>query len=217
VCGACSERCSNDADCEALPDARCALASDPAASASCGAEPIGLCLPRCEPGSCNDGQVCVAGACVLAPLPDAAICADVRTRAAPERTREETLLALLDSLRTAGGVRCGSAAASAPAPSFRLDPRLICTARVLALDIDANGPLGLADSMGRTSPDRLTAAGYDAAVWGESFAIDASDAEAALDYMLAEPDVCTRLTDAQYHDVGAGVAGNTWTITIASE
>jgi hypothetical protein len=217
VCGACSERCSSDADCEALPGARCALATDPAASASCGSQATGLCLPRCEPGACQDGQVCVAGACVLAALPDAAICDDVRARGVEDRTREDSLLALLETLRSEGGVSCASAAASMPVPSFRVDPRLICTARVLAVDIDANGVLGLNDSMGRSSTDRLSAAGYDPMLWGESFAIDAHSAQAALEYMLAQPDNCTRLTDQRYRDVGAGVAGNTWVVTIASE
>jgi uncharacterized protein YkwD len=217
VCGACSERCSSDDDCEALPGAHCAVESDPAASASCGAQPVGLCLPSCEPGSCAEDQACVSGSCVLAALPDVALCADVHMRDAADRKREDELLAAIAALRSDGGVTCGSAAASLPVPAVRLDPRLICNARVLALDIAAHGVSGLTDSQGRTTPDRLNAVGYDQSLWGESFAIDARNADAALQYMLADADTCMRLSDARFHDVGVGVAGNTWVLTIASE
>lgn len=217
VCGACSELCSSDDDCEALPGAHCALANDPAASASCGAQPTGLCLPSCEPGGCSEDQACVSGSCVLAALPDVPLCADVHMQSADDRKREDELLAALAALRSNAGVSCGSATASMPVPAVRLDPRLICNARVLAGDIAAHGVSGLTDSQGRTTPDRLSAVSYDQSLWGESFAIDASNADAALQYMLADVDTCTRLGDARFHDVGVGVAGSTWVITIASE
>ena len=177
----------------------------------------GLCLPRCSAGSCEDGQACVGEACVLAALPDVPFCAGVKSQDMAARAREDRLLELVQSMRAAGGTRCGGAAAAAAAPELRLDPRLICEARVFALDLDESGFSGLADSQGRTTDDRLALVGYRAQLWGESFALQTSDAQAALELMLAQADSCMRLTDAQYVDVGVGLARDTWVVTIAVE
>jgi hypothetical protein len=219
-CGACTERCSTDADCAGLGDARCARSDDPAARSACGGADLGamgLCLPRCTPGSCQDGQACVGGACVLAALPDVPYCADVRMQDADARAREDRLLELVQSMRAAGATRCGDTAAAAAAPAFRLDPRLICEARVFARDLDANGFTSLTDSQGRSPEDRLALVGYRARLWGESFALETASAEAALELMLAQAGPCERLTDPQYVDVGVGSVRDTWLVTIGVE
>src|SRR6185295_17444044 len=78
-CGACTAECSTDADCAALGGAHCASAPDPAVIATCSGDGIGaaagICLPKCAPGGCKDGQACVHESCVLAQLPDVAFCA----------------------------------------------------------------------------------------------------------------------------------------------
>jgi hypothetical protein len=219
-CGACTERCSSDADCAGLGDARCARADDPAARSACGGADLsgaGMCLPRCTPGSCDDGQACVDGACVLAALPDVPYCAEVRAQDMTARAREERLLELVQSMREAGATSCGGAAAAAPAPAFRLDPRLICEARVFARDLDEHGFTGLADAQGRSPEDRLGLVGYRARLWGESFALQTSEAGAALAFMLEPVDSCQRLTDARYVDIGVGNANDTWLVTIGLE
>lgn len=216
-CGCCTERCDSDADCEGLQNARCAPAAEPAARSACGGEVpggSGLCLPRCTPGSCGDGQACVDGACVLAALPDVALCSDVAVHDMERRAREDQLLALLQATRTTGGVVCGSAAATQSVPALRLDARLICAARVLAADFDANGVSGLEDSQGRSTEERLSAVGYRQQRWYEAFALAASTAERARDTMLAMTEPCSSLTDAQYVDVGVGSAGDTWVVTL---
>jgi len=219
-CGACTERCSSDADCAGLGDARCARGDDPAARSACAGVDLGgagLCLPRCTPGSCNDGQACVDGACVLAALPEIAFCADVADQDMAARAREDRLLELVQSMRAAGATRCDGAPPAAPAPAFRIDPQLICEARVYARELDANGFDGLMDSQGRTPEDRLALVGYRARLWGESFALQTTSAEAALEFMLSQADSCQRLTDSQYVDIGVGSAGDTWLVTIGVE
>jgi hypothetical protein len=219
-CGACTERCDSDADCEGLGEARCARGDDPAARSACAGVDLGgagLCLPRCTPGSCRDGQACVDGACVLAALPDVAFCADVAAQDMSARAREDRLLELVQSMRVAGATSCGAAAPAAPSPEFRIDPRLICEARVFARELDANGFNGLTDSQGRVPEDRLELVGYRARLWGESFALQTTSADAALQFMLAQADSCQRLTDARYVDVGVGSARDAWVVTIGVE
>jgi len=220
-CGACTRGCAVDADCSQLEDARCALDADPAAWAECGSRApsfgSGICLPRCRPGSCDDGQACVAGACVLAPLPEGPFCAAVAAQDAALRAREEALLVLVQDMRAAGGVTCGATPASSPSPALRFDVRLVCAARVWAADIERTGTPSVTDSEGRTGEDRLFEAGYTARSWGDSFAVDATDAAHALTLMLADDDSCQRLTDAAYTDVGVGSAGQTLVVSIGAE
>jgi hypothetical protein len=223
-CGACTARCTGDDECAAIDDARCALGADPAAWAECESRSpalsAGLCLPRCDPGSCGDGQACVSGACVLAPLPEVAFCADAAAADAGLRTREEELLALLQALRTTGDSRCpaGDAPGASAVPALRYDARLVCAARVLARDLDATRDPGLMDSQGRTTPQRLMAAGYTPRSWGESFALDARSAAHALELMLSgDSGACARLRDADNGDVGVGGFGDTLVVTIGGE
>jgi hypothetical protein len=220
-CGACTRACAVDADCGELEDARCALDADPAAWAACESRApsfgSGICLPRCQPGSCDDGQACVASACVLAPLPDLPFCAAVAAQDAALRAREEELLVLVQGMRAAGGVTCGTAPASTAAPALRFDARLVCAARVWAADIERTGAASGTDSEGRTGEDRLFEAGYTARAWGDSFAVDATDAARALTLMLADDDSCQRLTGAAYTDVGVGAAGQTLVVSIGAQ
>jgi hypothetical protein len=219
-CGACTARCANDGECGAIEDARCALGEvDPAAWAECESRTpqlaSGLCLPRCDPGSCGDGQACVSSACVLTPLPELPFCDGVAEWDGGARTREEELLALLQNLRVAGA-SCPEGE-TVPAPALRFDPRLVCAARVWASDIDDSGESGRLDSQGRTGGDRVMAAGYSPRQWWESFAYDVPSAERALQVMLADGASCARLTDALYTDVGVGGIGDTLVVTIATE
>lgn len=220
-CGACTSVCGRDQDCSDLADARCALGADPAAWAECGSrEPAigtGICLPRCTPGSCDDGQACVSGACVLAPLPDVPFCAAARAWDAERRADEDELIALIQDMRTRGGAVCGSAAASPSSPALRFDPRLLCAARVWALEIERTGAAGPTDSEGRTGQDRLLAAGHSARLWGDSYAVDATSTDRALELMLADADSCRRLNDAAYTDFGVASTGSTYVVSIGAE
>jgi hypothetical protein len=219
TCGVCTAECSSDADCKDLTNARCALDADPAARATCesagGGAMQGICLPRCEPGDCGQGQACVGGACVLSNLPDNAFCADVLEASVADRTHEDELLALVQDNRV-NGFTCGGAAATAQA-AFRFDPRLVCAARVLAADIESTRMANLIDSAGRSSTQRLTLAGYGATQWGESYAIEASSAAQALAYVLKDPGSCARLSSAAYTDIGIGSSGDVHVITIAAD
>lgn len=219
-CGACTVECTSDADCDVLGGGHCALAADPAARAACGAqsgEARGLCLPRCEPGGCGEGQACVASACVRADLPANDFCAGVSSAAPGQQALEDALLALFSELRTQGGTRCGGGAAAAPAPELRYDPRLVCAARVLAADIAATGVTTLRDSQGRTGRDRMRAAGHAARLWADSFAYDVDTASSALQTMLLDAASCERMTSTDYTEVGVGVSDGVYVISVGSE
>jgi hypothetical protein len=217
-CGFCTRECGADAACDALSDARCALIDDPAALSSCPDEtraPLaGICLPRCEPGSCADGSACVEGACVAAALPDTAFCNPVAVADTEQRTLSDQLLALLYA-RRASGFLCGSNPRTTTAPGFRLDPRLICAARVLAMDLDAGAaPPGVVDALGRDTLQRFDLVGYDAAQWNESFAVRARSPEDALRLMLNDLASCQRLSDADFRDIGVANSGDAYVVTI---
>jgi uncharacterized protein YkwD len=216
-CGACTSQCSSDMDCNALGAAHCAKAGDPAVDAVCTADALGsaagICLPSCEPGGCKEGQACVAGSCVLARVPDVAFCAPAAAPSAAERTHEDELLALVQQMRTQGGGTCGGAAL----PALRFDPRLLCDARVLAMDMARTRKLSLTDSEGHTTAQRMSSAGYAARQWGEAFALEANSATRALALMLSDSVNCTQLTSARIRDVGVGVSGDAYVATFGSE
>jgi len=216
-CGACTAQCSDDMDCAALGFAHCAHAGDPAVDAVCTADALGsaagICLPSCEPGACKEGQACVAGSCVLARVPDVAFCAPAASADATQRTHEDELLALLQQIRTQGGGTCGGQAL----PALRFDSRLLCDARVLAMDMAKTRSLSLTDSQGHTTQQRMSSAGYDPTQWGESFALQAPSAARALQLMLMDQANCVQLTSARIHDFGIGVSGDVYVATFGSE
>lgn len=220
-CGGCTRECSSDAQCGGLENARCAAANENGRATQCrGPEEkssFGICLPRCEPGSCLEGQACVAGSCVLAPRPSSPFCQAVPAPDESERTWADELLSALNEARAVGGVTCGSDAASTPAGALRLDPRLSCAASVLASDINVTRAQSLTDSLGRNTEERLNAAGYVDDLWAESFALQARSASDAVNVMLSDSGSCPHLVDASYRDIGVALVGSVSVISIASE
>jgi uncharacterized protein YkwD len=215
-CGACANQCESDADCSELRDSRCAAVGDPVTASACfEAAEVGMCLPRCEPGGCQEQMPCVAGACVPIALPGNDFCEPEANRDAEERTLEDGLLAELAELRAAGGVVCGNNPETPPAPALSVDARLWCAARALAGDMDQSGERTLIDSLGRGTRDRLRLAGYDETRWGETFATSSSST-LALQAMLSSESACQELTAADLVDVGVGVSGDVAVITMAS-
>ncbi len=221
VCGACTLECGADADCASIPGARCAEAEETAARSQCQAsEPTlagGLCLFSCEPGGCAPTQACVGGACVALAPPDSDLCSALPEPDTAERGRADRLLALLQALRTTGGVECGAAAASAAIAELRWEPRLACAARALAVDMASTRNQSLIDAAGRDTRARLALVGYTTALWGEAFALLPGDESAALDAMLSDVDSCARFVNGSFVEVGVGNAGDAYVITIASE
>ena len=219
-CGICTLDCNAAAECDSLPAARCVPADDPAAWATCQSRDAtlssGICLPGCEPGTCNNGEACVSGACVPVPLPESEFCAPAVERSVADRASEDTLLALLQAVRVEGNTVCGSDPPSAPMPPFRLDRRLRCAARVLSMDSSESGDLGLVDSMGRNTQARLTLVEHSSTPWGESYA-RAATASQALASMLSDVDSCQRFVDGAFLDVGIGASGDVHIVTIAGE
>jgi len=216
-CSACTLSCASDADCEALEGAHCASGTGLAVLAACDEQGAtqGMCLPRCAPGECLDGQACVGNACVLAPMPDLAACDPAADSSASLRALEDELLDRLQDLRLEGGAVCGSADPSRSAAALRFDPRLLCAARVLAQDIDATGMTQPLDSQGRSTQDRLMAAGYTSTLWADAFAFDFQGPADALDILLADPLSCARLVGPDYTEVAVGAAGSVLVVTLA--
>jgi len=219
LCGTCSLECTEDADCSEVPGARCAGVAESSARSQClpDTPAYGLCLAGCEPGDCGPTGACVGGACVRRPWPASALCDALPEPDATELGRQDRLLALLQGLRTEGGVECGAAAASVPVPELRWDPRLSCAARGLAVDMAVSRSRSLVDSEGRDTQARLMLVGYSSQIWGEAFALLPGDETAALDAMLADVDSCARFVDDTFLDVGVGSSADAHVVTIGAE
>lgn len=219
TCGVCSKPCENDEDCASLRGAHCVASLDAAYLSTCGnttPETSGVCLPRCEAGSCGLGQACVSGACTLVSLPDTPLCNGTSSTNATANRRADELLTAIQAVRGAGGVSCGAGAPSQPATPLRLDGRLTCAANVHAADMDQTRVLGLTDSEGRDTVARLEAANYTQSFWAEGFAMSQS-AQAALDIMLRDDVACRGLTAAAARDVGVASVGDVWVIVLAAD
>jgi len=217
ACGVCTVQCAADADCAGILDARCALESSAAARSSCIAEDmsLGICLPRCQPGSCDAEQACVDGACVLAALPASALCDELPAPSDADRRHADQLLALLEARRSAGDLVCGDIEAQ-PQAELRFSPELLCAARALAIDMEASRRPGIADSERRDTIERLQLTGYTATQWGETFALEAMSAEHALELMVSDPIACSQLVSASLIDVATAVSGDAYVITLAA-
>lgn len=219
ACGVCTVACGSDEDCAGINDARCAFEASAAARSACGAAAstsIGICLPRCEPGECGEGQACVNGACVLAALPDNALCNALPASTEALRALEDQLLALAEARRTADDLACEGQPMSLPQPALRLSPGLICAARALAADIVDTRDTSLTDSQGRGTQERMQLAGYEPLLWADTFAIEATSAEHALSLMIQDLFACMALSDMDFVDVGIGVAGDVYVMTLGA-
>lgn len=121
-------------------------------------------------------------------------------------------------MRADGGISCGAGAASVPASSpVRTDGRLRCAARALAADIDAEGTRGLVDSSGRSTRDRLEAAGYVATFWAEGYALGSRTPNDALAVILGDESACSGLTRNGYDALGVAHVGNAYVVTLGAE
>jgi hypothetical protein len=220
-CGACSKGCSSNQDCADFAGTTCVLASEDAANALChGATSWtsqGICLPSCQPGSCEATQACVLSACVPMALPDSGFCASVAGVSSDQRTQEEELILSVERARQTGSIDCGSGAVTGQLHLVRLDPRLTCAARALAFDMAVSGNRGLTDSAGRTTTDRYALAGYSPRFWAEGYASNASSASLALQAMLSDQDFCTGFVNTTLTDVGVGFSNNLYVATLATE
>jgi uncharacterized protein YkwD len=152
----------------------------------------------------------------LSPLPDSAFCSAVAVAEPAQRAREDELLQALNDVRAQGGVTCDADPPSAMLPELRLDARLTCAARVFASDVNTTRSRSLTDSQGRSTPQRLSAAGYDDNGWAESFAFESGSAGEALNIMLADSVSCPRLVGSSYLDVGVGYVGDANVLTLAA-
>lgn len=218
-CARCTRTCEADADCSAVGNARCVLAATPAALSQCGvdSESAGICLRGCAAGECAESEACIEGACVTNAMPDNDFCAAVPASTNELRADEDELFELVQAMRAAGGVTCGSSAASTPASTpVGADGRLRCAARALAADIDSEGTRGLVDSSGRNTRDRLQAAGYAATLWAEGYAIASRTPNDALGVILTDESACSGLTRDGYTALGVAHVGNAYVVTLGA-
>ncbi len=93
----------------------------------------------------------------------------------------------------------------------------MCAARVFATDLEVTRTDSLVDSQGRDSEQRMTLTGYATTLWGESYVFDSASPADALSRMLADPESCSGLTDANLADVGVGVSDHAYVVTLGSE
>lgn len=220
-CGVCSQPCDSDAECSNFPSTVCLPESDNAANALCGGSVTwtsqGICLPSCEPGGCGDNLTCALGTCVPLSISNSTFCSPVAASTSESRTHEDELALAVEQARSTGGLTCGNGTVIAAMAFVRMDPRLTCSARVLAQDLAATGSQSLTDSVGRSTSDRLGLAGYQPRSWAEGYARDTTSASAALTLMLADADFCTGFANASLADMGTGYVDNTYVLTLAVE
>jgi hypothetical protein len=221
VCGACSLECGSDADCAEVRGARCVPLAEPATRSQCMTDAptvaLGMCLEGCEPGGCPSEQPCVGGACVVSAAPSVELCSALPATDTMTRTRQDSLLVLLEELRSAGGIDCGGAAPSVAVAPLRWDTRLACAARALASDMAETRRQSLTDSAGRDTVARLALVQYAARAWGEAFALVPGDANMALAAILGDSDSCSRLVSPTFTQVGVGNVGDAYVVTIGTE
>lgn len=216
-CGLCTRSCESDEACSAMSDALCAR-RDEAAASSCEGDvsSAGVCLPRCAAGGCAESQACVDGACVPFSLPENALCMPVARTDAEQRSRDDTLFALVQE-SGAAGVECGEGRGPIRTSEWRLDPRLICVARVLAADLGAGtAKSGTVDASGRNTKQRMSMVGYSPQLWGESFAAPARSPDQALRLMLKDSGNCDRFKDQSFTDIGVASSGDAYVVTIGT-
>jgi len=172
-------------------------------------------MAACEPGACESEQTCLDGSCVAAVMPEVDFCSGVGDPAAALRAREEEILELLQTARRTAPLPCGEAD-GAELPPLRLDPGLMCSARVLAADLDVTGSMVLVDSEGRSSVERMALAGYPAVSWGEIFGYG-PNAQASWMAMLQAMPSCELLFDPQLPDVGVGCASGVCVLSLGRQ
>lgn len=154
---------------------------------------------------------------MLVDLPASEFCDPVRASTAKARRDEDELIEAFQAMRAAGGVMCTSGGPpTSPASPARLDPRLMCAARVLAADINTTRSRTLTDSAGRNTTDRMLAAGYDPLHWAESLALNPDSTDHALSLMMEGANACEGLTDSEIRDIGVASVGSARVITLAS-
>ncbi|MBN1609996.1 MAG: hypothetical protein JW940_25440 [Polyangiaceae bacterium] len=219
-CGACTKPCRTDADCESLSNAWCVLEEDSTAQALCrSSDPWtsgGMCRPRCQPGTCDAGQVCAVGACTPLEVPRSGECASVVEQQTDAKAQEEQLLDVVERARLDASIVCdGSTFPGAAA--VRPDARLFCAARLLAADLAAHGGTTLVDSQGRDTAARMQLAGYSGTFWAEGFGFGVKSASEAWSEMLKSADFCGVAAGAMLKDVGVGVWGGAYVVTMSAE
>jgi hypothetical protein len=87
----------------------------------------------------------------------------------------------------------------------------------LADDLAANGGQTLTDSTGRTTVDRMGQVGYSAQPWAEGFGVNASNPAEGWSRMLGSAEFCSYVDDPDLVDVGVGISGDVYVVTLGAE
>jgi hypothetical protein len=74
----------------------------------------------------------------------------------------------------------------------------------------------LTDSQGRSTQTRIALSGEKQTYWGEGFTLSSVSADSAHAAMLNGVTVCPQLVGTNYVDVGIGVFGSVYVVTLAS-
>jgi uncharacterized protein YkwD len=217
ICGACTTSCIAAADCGERANAACVPPGEASTLTMCqdGAVPVvtSVCLPSCTTSSeCGSGQVCVAGACVLAAVPSVPFCAPSEMWAAADLDEELRLYNFINAARQGGDLTCPG---NSRVP-FRLDYRLECGARVHARDMDVNNYLSVNGPQGLAPAARIAATGYGA-ITSAAQVESAATADQAFGQLNTVSDEGCIALGGPYRDIGIGKSGNRWSLLFGSE
>lgn len=123
------------------------------------------------------------------------------------------MLRLINEQRTAG-CKCGNTDMP-PVPKMKWNDLLAKAAYNHSIDMYTHRTLNHTSSDGRSPDDRIKAAGYSAATWGENIAVGYSNENSVIQGWMKSSGHCTNIMNKNLTEVGVGREGNYWTMVLA--
>ena len=125
----------------------------------------------------------------------------------------EKFLRLVNDLRTTG-CKCGGAD-KLPVPKLQWNSQLAKAAYLHSVDMHTHQIFDHTSSNGRKAGDRIKAAGYNSATYGENIARNYTDEDAVIKAWLNSSGHCSNIMSKDYTEIGAGREGAYWTMVLA--
>ena len=125
----------------------------------------------------------------------------------------EKILRLVNELRAAG-CKCGDTN-KPPVPELKWNDRLAKAAYLHCVDMKTHHIFDHTSSDGRKASDRITAAGYNYATYGENIARNYTNEDAVIKAWITSSGHCSNLMSKDYTNIGAGRDGAYWTMVLA--
>ncbi len=126
---------------------------------------------------------------------------------------DNTLLNLVNSYRV-NGCNCGGTDMS-PVDMLRWNSLLEKAATDHSKDMNTNNYFSHTGQSGSSAGDRISAAGYNSATWGENIANGYTTEEAVIKGWINSEGHCKNIMNGNFTEMGIGRDGNYWTQVFA--